>query len=411
MSRKILVPYLTIGLALLLAPLAGSSPAQAPPPASSGGTLTASFDNPELGHMDFTITGADLKMKGPNPLTYEGTSTGTTITLSGHMSFTEPKGYKTYLSLGAQLGAKTWHWPAKGGSEEFRGPRTVSESFNLPFTVGSSKVYATSVTGSVLMQLCGGICSGYRVDFLIALKKPAPAPTRSRERPSRSPSRPAGRRSVAFALRAGTGPPGEARHARVQRHRPEREGDRRTSSSTRVAPRSEAERVVRGRGDREEDAPTFARLAKTLVGPLFFCVWAENAEGLKSQASPKSSCAWVPLLVDVKNPDVSNGCGGKGWDELVAAENYLGNVHTYKDLALGTTYTVDFTDACDLHDAGYGGAAGQGQDQRRQGRLPNLDADGGRRQVLQGHEEALPLRCEAADPGGGGRRHGAVRGR
>ena len=59
--------------------------------------------------------------------------------------------------------------------------------------------------------------------------------------------------------------------------------------------------------------------------------------------------------MNVTNPDVSNGCGGKGWDSIVAVENYLGNVHTYKDGKLGTSYTVDFKPACDLHDAGYAG--------------------------------------------------------
>ena len=55
---------------------------------------------------------------------------------------------------------------------------------------------------------------------------------------------------------------------------------------------------------------------------------------------------------------VSNGCGGAGWDSLVAIQNYFGNAHTYADSnvnPLAMTYKVNFVQACDLHDAGYGG--------------------------------------------------------
>ena len=72
-----------------------------------------------------------------------------------------------------------------------------------------------------------------------------------------------------------------------------------------------------------------ALLAADLTGPLFFCAWAENAAGTKSAKAPKSSCAWIPLLVDIDR--VSNGCGGEGWETVVTAENLIGNSSTYKD--------------------------------------------------------------------------------
>ncbi len=56
---------------------------------------------------------------------------------------------------------------------------------------------------------------------------------------------------------------------------------------------------------------------------------------------------------------VSNGCGGAGWDSVVAAQNYLGNTSVYRNSnlnPLARKFTVNFKDACDLHDAGYGGA-------------------------------------------------------
>jgi hypothetical protein len=60
---------------------------------------------------------------------------------------------------------------------------------------------------------------------------------------------------------------------------------------------------------------------------------------------------------------VSNGCGGAGWRLFVKAQNYLGNTSTFWNSRDGylydpnaTSYTVDFTEACNLHDAGYAGA-------------------------------------------------------
>lgn len=93
--------------------------------------------------------------------------------------------------------------------------------------------------------------------------------------------------------------------------------------------------------------------AKNLVGPLFFCVWAEDAAGHKSARYPHSSCAWIKLRVPIER--VSNGCGGRGWDALEKVQQYFGNEHTFFDFGSGLKYTVNFKDACDLHDAGYGG--------------------------------------------------------
>ena len=75
--------------------------------------------------------------------------------------------------------------------------------------------------------------------------------------------------------------------------------------------------------------------------------------------------AEAQLAVDPPLPDalveiakVSNGCGGgkagkPGWLQTFGA-----NTSTYlnSNIPLGKRYTVDFSDACDLHDAGYSGA-------------------------------------------------------
>ncbi len=55
---------------------------------------------------------------------------------------------------------------------------------------------------------------------------------------------------------------------------------------------------------------------------------------------------------------VSNGCGGAGWDSLVAAQNYAGDTSAYVDSNVNPTarsVTVNFREACNLHDACYGG--------------------------------------------------------
>ena len=91
-----------------------------------------------------------------------------------------------------------------------------------------------------------------------------------------------------------------------------------------------------------------ALFAADLVGPMYFCVRAEDEAGNQSA----KRCAWISLLVPVEK--VSNTCGGAGWDSLVDVQNYFGNRHTYQQ-RLGISYSVDFGPACNLHDAGYGG--------------------------------------------------------
>ena len=93
-------------------------------------------------------------------------------------------------------------------------------------------------------------------------------------------------------------------------------------------------------------------LPANLKGPMFACIWAKDAAGNKSAGAPRSSCAWIKMVVPIER--VSNGCGGEGWDAVVAAENYFGNTSTYYGED-GTPYAVSFVDACNVHDAGYGG--------------------------------------------------------
>lgn len=100
-----------------------------------------------------------------------------------------------------------------------------------------------------------------------------------------------------------------------------------------------------------------------LRGPLAFCVWADDVAGNRSRDSGpddlgplRGSCAWISLVVRVET--VSNGCGGGGWEDMVTVQNYFGNVHYFSNSninPLAHSYKVDFMEACNIHDAGYGG--------------------------------------------------------
>lgn len=85
-------------------------------------------------------------------------------------------------------------------------------------------------------------------------------------------------------------------------------------------------------------------------GPYYVCMGAEDANGNKSRAWPNSSCAWVPLLVDLANSSVINGCGGSQWGEAAGeVQSLVLDVRTY-----GSTI-VRFAEACNIHDSGYAG--------------------------------------------------------
>jgi hypothetical protein len=79
--------------------------------------------------------------------------------------------------------------------------------------------------------------------------------------------------------------------------------------------------------------------------------------GWGTQTWTKQNCTANDLLVAIAT--VSNGCGGAGWDSFVKFQNFLGNTSRFANSNINPvagTYTVNFKDACDLHDAGYAGA-------------------------------------------------------
>jgi len=92
-------------------------------------------------------------------------------------------------------------------------------------------------------------------------------------------------------------------------------------------------------------------LPSGLVGPLYYCVSAGDVSGNKSD----EECGWIKLVAPLAS--VSNGCGGSGWEAWVKSQNYLLDTSSYYDSGTGKSYGVNFRQACNLHDAGYGGVA------------------------------------------------------
>jgi len=89
-------------------------------------------------------------------------------------------------------------------------------------------------------------------------------------------------------------------------------------------------------------------MAADLRGPMYFCVWAQDAAGNHSKDAPMSDCGWISLIARVN--DVSNGCGGAQWGPFWEnVQNFFLNSQTYGD------FKASFRDACNAHDAGYGG--------------------------------------------------------
>lgn len=92
-----------------------------------------------------------------------------------------------------------------------------------------------------------------------------------------------------------------------------------------------------------------------------FCY--EATDVTSAECNTWSRLVTEPLATLVPIESVSNGCGGTGWRALEKVQNYLGNTSVYWNSRDGLIfdpeakrYKVDFSAACDLHDAGYAGA-------------------------------------------------------
>ncbi len=311
---------------------------------TQGGGASGSFGNRADAYLSFSITGGSLKLRAGTPSTYEGTWGGGAVTLSGEMIVDRSGGGVSYVTMSASVNGRSWRWPPPGDDGRVSG-RTVSKRYDLTYRPPAG--FQGTISGSATLQVCGGVCGTYSVSFSMTVPKTGP--------PSTTP-KPTGLPTVqAFAPSSKT-PAGPLKMVSLGYSVKDPSG----KATVHLAIYQGGTRVLSGSGTGAATGKRLAtkvRLPGNLVGPLFFCVWAENAQGKRSAGNPRSSCAWIPFLLP-KIKRVSNGCGGEGWEVFVAIENYFGNKHSYVDSNVNPnarSYTVDFVTACDLHDAGYAG--------------------------------------------------------
>ncbi|MCL4294040.1 MAG: hypothetical protein KJ056_13630 [Acidimicrobiia bacterium] len=330
-------------------------------PAADGG-VSGSFGSPSNAYLSFSITGADFELVAGTPASYTGVWSGGPITLSGEMTVSRSAGTVSYVTMSANLAGESWGWPQAGGDGMVAGT-TVTQRFDLTFDVPLG--YRGEVTGGAQLRVCGGVCDVYAIDFRVTVVSPG-----STEPPAACPQarHVLAEKAARLALAATDEcPPVVRAFAHRLRTKPGKKVVLEFAVEDDSGQATVHLGLYQGGALLWSASPGYVsatgkRLAATftssasLVGPLFFCVWAEDAAGNQSEGSPKSSCKWIKLLVPISR--VSNACGGEGWDFIVAAQNYLGNKHTYVNSwvnPLAKAWTVNFKKACDLHDAGYGG--------------------------------------------------------
>ena len=319
---------------------------------ASAGSVSGTLGTPGDVTLQYTITGADgIGLKPGYANRYVGTYAGGPITISGTITVTRATGMVSAVSMSADIaGTAKWQWPAAGGSEDVSG-RTVTQTFSLTYTPVPVDSVRGFVYGGANVTWCGGVCASHGVGFDFTMPKepeipPAPPPTT----PTTGDTTPPTVRAIPIGkvLRIGT---------RYRQKYWVKDDSRKAyvyadlfDGGTKIQ-HAESRGLMAANGYHEWVNVTPGRKRK---GPLEFCVNARDAAGNQSARAPKSSCAWLDVLVPIKN--VSNQCGGAGWDSVVALQNWIGNQSTFYDNALGESFTVDFRDACNLHDAGYGGA-------------------------------------------------------
>lgn len=106
-----------------------------------------------------------------------------------------------------------------------------------------------------------------------------------------------------------------------------------------------------------------AKLGTISHGRLSMSLCLQATDVTAAQCHVWTRSVTEPLATLVPIESVSNGCGGTGWRALEKVQNYLGNTSVYWNSRDGLIfdpeakrYKVDFSAACDLHDAGYAGA-------------------------------------------------------
>ena len=341
--RRSVVVALLLAIATIL--LGTAAPA-------SAGSVSGTVGTPGDATVQYTISGADnIALKPGYTNSYVGEYTGVPITLSGTITVTRSAGVVSAVSMSASVGRTAkWQWPATGGSEDVTG-RTVTQTFSLTYTPIPFDAVRGFVYGGANVTWCGGICASLGVGFDFTMpQQPTIPPTPKPNAPTTHDTTPPTVRAIPIGtiLRIGT---------RYKQRYWVKDDSKKAyvyadlyDGGTRINhARSQGLTAANGTPGWADVTPGNKR-----KGPLEFCVWARDAAGNTSARAPKSSCSWLDVLVPIKN--VSNQCGGAGWDSVVAFQNWVGNSSDFYDNDLDESFTADFRDACNIHDAGYGGA-------------------------------------------------------
>ncbi len=318
---------------------------------ASAGTVSGTAGTPGDATISYTMTGGDFSLKPGTSHEYVGNYAGGPVTLSGTITVTRAPGTVSAVSMSAGIaGTAKWEWPTGGGAQDVSGT-TVTQTFSLTYSPIPYDTLRGFLYGGANVELCGGVCASIGVGFNLTMPKepvatPTPAPTPP---PVTGDTTPPTVRALPIGqiLRIGTSykqkywVKDDSKKAYVYADL--------FDGGTNIG-HSQSKGLMTANGFHEW---VNTRPGKTRKGPLEFCVWAKDAAGNTSAKAPKSSCSWLDVLVPVKN--VSNQCGGAGWDSVVEFENYVGNTSDFYDPGTRDSYTVNFSDACNLHDAGYGG--------------------------------------------------------
>jgi hypothetical protein len=319
---------------------------------ASAGSVSGMLGTPGDVTLQYTIAGADgIALKPGSTNRYLGSSSGGPITISGTISITLAVGHVSAVSMSADIaGTAKWQWPATGGSENVTG-RTVTQTFSLTYTPIPSDAVRGFVYGGANVTWCGGICASLGVGFDFTVpRQPATPPTSQPKPPTTDDTTPPTVRAIPIGVVLRIGTRYRQRYwvkddsGKAYVYADLYDGGTRINHA-----RSQGLTAANGTPGWANVTPGSKR-----KGPLEFCVHARDAAGNASARAPRSSCAWLDVLVPIKN--VSNQCGGAGWDSVVAFENWVGNRSSFYDNQLGERFVVDFRDACNIHDAGYGGA-------------------------------------------------------
>lgn len=173
-------------LLLLTLTLVVSLSPGAPPLFAQDGSVSGSIGNPDDAYLEFTLTGADLKLREGTTNHYDGPWTGGPITLSGKMIVKRESdpiigGTVSYVRFFGYLHDQNnrFKWPE---DEEMRlvQDRVETQEATITYTIPDGYDQPT-VQGHIAIEVCGQNCGKYEfffhIDVTAEYQEPEPPPS------------------------------------------------------------------------------------------------------------------------------------------------------------------------------------------------------------------------------------------